>query len=196
MSKPKVEDHIIENQMVISALFHAAVHIIDRVILICCLDCGMRAGEVAHMERSWWDGRFINIPAKRPCTCSECNSSKRAELKKGTWTPKTKQAIRSIPVRDQYRSYLTQLFTQHKEFPVSRVRIWQRVKRLQEVAGVRGNIFPHALRGTYITDLLDKGVTEAVVRELVGHVSIATTSKYSRFGKDRLERQLKEKVWT
>lgn len=194
MPKPRVEDHIIDNPNVIKALGRAASDLTDKVILICCLDNGMRAGEVAHMQRSWWDGECIKIPTKQECTCYECNRQERGD-NRGYWTPKTARASRIIPVRKEMRPYLNRFFRLHKEFPLWRVMIWHRVKRMQRIAGVKGNVFPHALRGTYITDLLDKEVPEAIVRDLVGHEKLDTTGKYTRYGKQRLLKHLEGKVW-
>ena len=195
MPKPRVEDHIIERSEDIAALGLAAKELIDQVILICLLDCGMRVSELAHMQRSWWSGKVIKIPSSRKCGCFDCNKHGRPAEKIGIWTPKTKRAIRTIPVRPTFRPILDKFFYLNVEFPLGRGMIWLRVKRLAEVAGIKGNVFPHALRGTWFTRVLGEGMPEAAVRDLGGHESLATTGRYTRFSAELLEKILKEKVW-
>lgn len=49
--------------------------------------------------------------------------------------------------------------------------------RLARAAGLR-HFSPHDLRRTYASHLLDRGVDLAMVKQLMGHASIATTTKY------------------
>lgn len=190
--KPKVEDHILDRQEDMMALWKAAKDIHDYMILVACRFCGMRDGELSHMKKTWWDGSIIRIPKNEPCSCSECRKRQHYD---GLWYPKTDRGARMIPVNPAYRNVIDTFFNSHQEFGISRIRIWQRLKAMQKRAGVKGNVFPHALRGTYITDLLGKGVPDSVVAELVGHKNIATTSGYKRFSRGVLERILKEKAW-
>lgn len=190
--KPRVEDHILDmDDPKVGKLCDAAKGPFDSMILICCLYCGMRVGELSHMKSTWWDGEAIKIPQSQPCGCYECRRRKVP----GIFTPKTRRAVRLIPVHPQHRPFLNSFFETHKEFGLSRARVWQRLKAMQARAGIRGNIFPHALRGSYITDLLGKDVSEAIVRDLVGHESLATTGKYTRFSKERLVEALRRKAW-
>lgn len=193
MAKPKSRAHIM-NLEAINAMVENASALIDQVVLICCLFCGMRVGEVAHMKRSWWDGSHIRIPAKEPCLCYDCNLEVRnAKGKRGVWTAKTDRAERIIPVKPKYLPHLNSFFKQNAKIGISRIRIYQRLRALGKKAGIKTSVFPHAMRATYITDLIEHGVDLWVVQALVGHSSLRTTEEYVRLRPGAVESELKKK---
>lgn len=192
-AKPRSRSHIL-SESDIKAICDNAKAPIDQVILICCLFCGMRVGETAHLKRSWWNGSEITIPAKQPCSCYECNLESRKD-KKGIWTPKTDRAERVIPVSKAYGLYMDKFFVTHKGIGLSRIRIYQRLKTIASKAGLKSNVFPHALRATFLTDLIEKGVELWIVKEVAGHATIRTTEGYVRLRPQAVKREFEKKVW-
>jgi integrase/recombinase XerD len=70
--------------------------------------------------------------------------------------------------------------------PMNRLTVWRLVKRAARAAGLRGRVFPHALRHSFATHLIEGGAELRSVQELLGHASVATTQIYTHVDPKRL----------
>ncbi|SDT85860.1 tyrosine recombinase XerD subunit [Verrucomicrobium sp. GAS474] len=93
---------------------------------------------------------------------------------------------------DNARLYLAtgksggEIFLGRNGTALTRARVWQIVKACALRAGFAKNVFPHLLRHSFATHLLENGADLRVIQELLGHASIATTQIYTHVDAARL----------
>jgi len=90
---------------------------------------------------------------------------------------------------DQYLSYgrikllgqgkTSALFLNRYGKRIAERRIQYLIKKYAKQAGISGRVFPHMLRHTFATHMLDGGADLRVVQELLGHVSLSSTQIYT-----------------
>lgn len=81
-----------------------------------------------------------------------------------------------------------QLFVSTKGGALRRESIWRVVRKLALRKGVRGRVFPHAVRHSFATHLVENGADLRYVQEMLGHAKISTTQVYTLVDRERLKK--------
>ncbi|MDP1836676.1 MAG: site-specific tyrosine recombinase XerD [Chlamydiales bacterium] len=148
----------------------------DRAILEVLYACGLRVSELCS----------LNI-----CDVSDVHLKVMGKGRKERVVPIGKKAIDAVNAyhfyRDKYDSETEKaLFVNGKGKRIDRMMVWQKVKAHAKAAGITKNISPHTLRHSFATHLLDNGAELRVIQEMLGHVSIASTDRYTHVSQQRL----------
>jgi len=60
------------------------------------------------------------------------------------------------------------------------------LKRIAKRAGLNGiSVYPHRLRHTFATHLMNKGAPTEAIQQLLGHTKISTTQIYAQLSGDK-----------
>ena len=108
------------------------------------------------------------------------------------------------PARGAVRAYLTRgrtelsrpgrsgarageaIFLNARGGRLTRQGVWGLVRAAGRRAGLGDQVFPHVLRHSCATHMVDRGADIRVVQELLGHASVSTTQVYTKVSAERL----------
>ena len=79
------------------------------------------------------------------------------------------------------------LFISHIGRHLRRESLWRIVKKYALQSGLQTNVYPHIMRHSFATHLLEHGADIRYIQEMLGHVSVATTQIYTHLDKKRLK---------
>ncbi|MBQ8021597.1 MAG: tyrosine recombinase XerD [Bacteroidales bacterium] len=150
----------------------------DRAILEVLYGCGLRVSEAIGLKVSdvFFEDGFVRVIGKGD-----------------------KQRI--VPLgevaADWIRKYLDvrpfdtdDLFVNKAGTPLSRVSMFNLVKRQAMAAGIHKEISPHTFRHSFATHLVENGADLRVVQEMLGHESILTTEIYTHIDSQTWQRAI------
>ena len=144
----------------------------DRAILEVLYGCGLRVSEAAtlRISRIDFEEGFVDVIGK---------GDKQRLVPLGEMAADAVRAYlpeRPIPAARPYEDIL---FLNRFGKPLSRISIFNMVKKQAMIAGIHKEISPHTFRHSFATHLIENGADLRIVQEMLGHESILTTEIYT-----------------
>ena len=141
----------------------------DRAILEVLYGCGLRVSEAVDMLiiNVYPEDGFVRV----------CGKGDKERL-----VPIGEPALDAIYAYMQERPAKfsdAHLFINRFGNPLSRVSMFNLVKKYVAGAGIRKKISPHSFRHSFATHLVENGADLRIVQEMLGHESILTTELYT-----------------
>lgn len=153
----------------------------DKAMIEALYSCGLRVSELCGLRRSWlhFGAGFIRVVGKGD---------------KERLVPIGPEAMACITTyMDQERVHLPHrpkaediVFLNARGGGLSRMSVFNLVKKLAVKAGVRKTISPHTFRHSFATHLVEGGADLRAVQEMLGHASITTTEIYTHLDREYL----------
>jgi integrase/recombinase XerD len=76
--------------------------------------------------------------------------------------------------------------------PLSRISVFNMIKKQASIVGIRKQISPHTFRHSFATHLVEGGADLRAVQEMLGHESITTTEIYTHLDREYLRSTLQQ----
>lgn len=159
----------------------------NRAILETMYGCGLRVSELTGLKISdlYLDVGFVRVIGKG---------------NKERLVPISDEASRYIGIyRETIRNHgkiangqEDILFLSKQGKGLSRVMIFLIIKKVAQSAGITKNIYPHTLRHSFATHLVENGADLRAVQEMLGHESITTTEIYTHLDRNFLQQTLQK----
>jgi site-specific recombinase XerD len=146
-----------------------------RALFMTCYAAGLRLGETCHLRVEDIDSRrmVIRVLGKGNRERLTVLSPRLLELLRDYWRD-ARPKVWLFPGLGGKRP--VSLETARSVFHRARVK-----------AGLHERYSPHSLRHSFATHLLDAGTDLVLIQQLLGHRSVATTSRYTHVGVERIQ---------
>ncbi|MBR5879510.1 MAG: tyrosine recombinase [Akkermansia sp.] len=153
----------------------------DRAMLEMLYGSGLRVSELVNLRADQvdWEENFLRITGK---------GNKTRYVPLGGVAAKALRSYlahaRARLMRNGRRADV--LFLSNRGERLTRDRIRQIIKERARAVGLPENVYPHILRHSFATHLLENGADLRVIQDMLGHASLSTTQIYTHVDQKRL----------
>lgn len=155
----------------------------DRAILELLYSSGLRVSELINLrpEHIDWEENFLRITGK---------GNKTRYVPLGGMAAKAlvcyMQHARGKLLGDKRGPHSNVVFLSNRGSKLTRERIRQIIIERARKAGLSDKVYPHIMRHSFATHLLENGADLRVIQDMLGHSSLATTQIYTHVEQKRL----------
>jgi site-specific recombinase XerD len=166
----------IPSQEIVAALLSSLGNIKHRAVLMSLYGGGLRASEAANLKVSDVDSQRMVL---------RIDQGKGHKDRYVMLSPRLLQALREYWNEYKPRTYLFP--NPESDKPMTRQAIHHIVQLAKKAAGITGRMYPHLLRHSFATHLLENGANLRVIQKLLGHRSLTSTQIYTHVAKNYLQ---------
>jgi integrase/recombinase XerD len=156
----------------------------NRAIVETLYSCGLRVSELIDL-------RISNIYAEEGYILVRGKGNKQRIV------PIAESALHEIELYKLHRNLMTIkpgaediLFLNRMGSPISRIMIFNIIRRYCTEAGINKTISPHTLRHSFATHLLEGGANLRAIQLMLGHEKITTTEIYTHLDRQFLREEI------
>lgn len=149
-----------------------------REVFIAAFYTGMRQGELINLQ---WSA----VDLKRKIITAKNSSDFKTKNKKERMIPMNKLVLQRIKTL-QGSEYSNFVFSNDDNYKFRGDYVSHKFKQAVRISGLCDSIHFHTLRLSFASNLVRKGVSLYVVKELLGHESISTTQIYAHLDNSAL----------
>lgn len=153
----------------------------DRAMLEMLYGSGLRVSELVSLRADQvdWEEGYLRITGK--------GSKTRYVPMGGVAAQAMRRYLQIARPRLQHEGRRApELFLSNRGRALSRDRVWQIIKARAQQAGIAENVYPHIMRHSFATHLLENGADLRVIQDMLGHADLSTTQIYTHVESKRL----------
>ena len=158
-------------------LVNACTAFREKLVVWVLLDTGLRVGELCAMRRGdvlWQEGRIV------------------VWGKGGPYGKRSKRRI--VPLTDRARKLLELHLVTSDRMGLTPRTAQRLVKRVADRAMLTKPVTPHVLRHTFAVNCVQRGLSTASLKKILGHDRLETTEIYLNLSPEQAIQEFREKV--
>lgn len=159
----------------IDQLLQCTANLKHRTFLMVLYSAGLRFSEAAHLK-------IPDIDSNRMLIRVACGKGKKERLV--PLSPRLLKELRIYWLKYKPTGYLFPGKTADKTYADTSIQ--KAIKVAAKAAGIKRRVYPHVLRHSYATGLLEAGVDLLTISRLLGHASFITTMIYLHCRREHL----------
>ena len=156
----------------------------DKAIFELMYSSGLRVSEICSLriDDIFFEGKYLKIRGKGNKERIVPINDRALDI-----LQRYIQTSRVIMVKGKKTS---ELFLNFRGDKISRVGIWKIVKETMKKSNITKNVYPHTLRHSFATHLIQHGADLRAVQRMLGHSDITTTEIYTHVDSAHLKKQI------
>ena len=149
----------------------------EKLVIWTLLDTGLRVSELCGLRREnvlWQEGRIV------------------VWGKGGPFGKQSKRRV--VPMTDRARKLLEMHFITNDRIGLSVRKAQRIVKRVADRAMITKPVSPHVLRHTFAVNCVQRGISTASLKKILGHDRLETTEIYLNLSPEQAIQEFREKM--